>query len=213
MPDIFIATDIKDKKKNSHHPHPREKEKNKAKMFTAFSFMPEDLRFQTQEAGETVVLLLRAHWITNIPWVIAGILLAITPFFLIPLLLSTAIFPIPLPPNYITFGTLLWYMGTFSFLIIEFLLWYFTVSLVTTERIVDIDLNDLLHKDISETRISHVEDVNSQTGGFIRSLFDYGDVFVQTAGKHANFEFLAVPHPQEVVKIVNQLVGKEEERE
>ncbi|MBI2611632.1 hypothetical protein HYW54_02680 [Candidatus Gottesmanbacteria bacterium] len=210
MPDIFVAPDNPKPKKLTRPKAPKttKNQHEKARLFSAFSFMPSDLRFQMQEPGETVVLLLRAHLITNIPWVVTAILLLILPFFLIPLLTASDIFPVSIPPNYLTFAILLWYMITFSFVLVEFLLWYFNVSLVTSERILDIDFHNILTKDIAETRISNVEDVDSQIGGFIRSLFDYGDVFVQTAGKHANFEFLAVPHPQRVVKIINQLVGK-----
>lgn len=41
------------------------------------------------------------------------------------------------------------------------------------------------------------------------SLFDYGDVVVQTAAKEAMFEFGSVPHPEEVVRIINELMVKE----
>ena len=98
---------------------------------------------------------------------------------------------------------LVWYLFTFSYLLVSFLLWYFTVSIVTNERIIDIDFINILHKEFSATTLSKVEDVTMKTGGFIRALFDYGDVFIQTAGTNANFEFLAAPHPEKVVRIIN----------
>lgn len=211
MPDIFVANKNKKKDKQNGEKSPIKQAHEKAKLFTTYSFMPENLRFQTQSPGETILLFLRSHWITNLPWIIATILLLITPLFLIPLFTDIQLFPFVIPQNYITFLTLLWYMATFSFALVEFLLWYFTISLVTTERIVDIDLKNLLLKDISETRISKIEDVTAQTGGFIRSLFDFGDVYIQTAGSAVNFEFLGVPHPQDVVRIINQIMGKDEE--
>ena len=207
MPDIFIAPN-KNKDTNKSLVSSLGA---KAKLFSAFSFMPEDLHFNTQEPGETVILFIRAHFVSNFSWLFTGLLLLITPFFLFPVISDPTIFPIIIPPNYILFAELLWYMATFSFLFVQFILWYFTISIVTTERIIDIDFDNLLHKDIAETRITRVEDVDSQTGGFIPSLFDYGDVFVQTAGTAENFEFLKAPHPQQIVKIINQLVGKEEE--
>ncbi|MBI4991017.1 PH domain-containing protein [Candidatus Gottesmanbacteria bacterium] len=110
-----------------------------------------------------------------------------------------------------TFFILGWYLITFSYIFINFLLWYFTVSIVTNERIIDIDFINLLNKKFAETRINRIEDVTMRTGGFIRAFFDFGDVLVQTAAKEVQFEFLAVPHPEKVVRTVNELMGKTEE--
>jgi hypothetical protein len=54
--------------------------------------------------------------------------------------------------------------------------------------------------------INKIEDVTSKSGGFFSSVFDYGNVFVQTAGTEANVEFMNIPKPSEVVKIINSLL-------
>ena len=95
-----------------------------------------------------------------------------------------------------------------SYSLVEFLLWYFTVSIVTSERIIDIDFVNILQKKFAETRIDRIEDVTMRTGGFVRALLDAGDVFVQTAAKEAVFQFDAVPHPEKVVRTINKLMGK-----
>ncbi len=172
--------------------------------------MPEHMKFETQGEGEMVILLLRRHFITNIPWVVLGIVLLITPFYIFPAISVLGIIPSSFPNSFIMFSILVWYTFTLGFLLAQYLSWYFNVSIVTNERIVDIDLTNLLYKTISETRISKIEDVSSHTGGFIRAVFDYGDVDVQTAGSSPNFEFLAVPDPENVVRVINQLMGKEE---
>jgi len=115
------------------------------------------------------------------------------------------------PPFLFNSIILLWYLFTFSYLLVNFILWYFTVSIVSNERIIDIDFLNVLHKKFSETRIAKVEDVTQRTGGFIQAFFNYGDVFVQTAANEQVFQFHAVPQPDEVVRIINQLMGKEEE--
>jgi hypothetical protein len=48
-------------------------------------------------------------------------------------------------------------------------------------------------------------------GGVVRTMFDYGDVFVQTAGEVPRIEFEAVPHPDKVAKILRELCFLEEE--
>lgn len=92
---------------------------------------------------------------------------------------------------------------------VNFLLWYFDLSIVTNERIVDIDFPNILRKEVSATTLARVEDVTMRRGGFIRVLFNYGDIFIQTAGTELEFEFLSVPNPEQVVRIINELMGKE----
>lgn len=76
---------------------------------------------------------------------------------------------------------------------------------------IDIDFINILNKKIAETRISKIEDVTQRSGGFLMAFFDYGNVIVQTAAMEQAFQFHLVPHPQKVVTIINQLMGKEEE--
>ena len=169
---------------------------------SSYYLRPDKTRFETQGNSEEIVLLLRAHPITTLGWVFTGLLLILIPVFLFPYLILNNF----LPSNYTVFMpvvVLVWYLFTFSYLLVSFLLWYFTVSIVTNERIIDIDFINILHKEFSATTLSKVEDVTMKTGGFIRALFDYGDVFIQTAGTNANFEFLAAPHPEKVVRIIN----------
>jgi len=208
MPDIF----------NSHNSHPvppkikpqPSKSSFMSQALAAYLFMPPNIRFETQEPGETIILLLRKHWITNLTWVLSAAILILIPVFLFPWITIANILPSGWPSHILTFSALAWYLLTFSYVVVNFLLWYFTVAIVTQERIVDIDFINLLSKRISETRIDRLEDVTMQTGGFIRSFFDFGDVFVQTAAKEAEFEFHAVPRPGEVVRIINNLMGKTE---
>lgn len=178
---------------------------------SAYMFMPDGIRFETQEPGETIVLLLRKHWLTNLSWLLIAVLIILIPLFLFPAFIAGGVNIGEVPKNFISLLIFGWYLMVFSFILVNFLLWYFTVSIVASERIVDIDFINLLNKKFAETRIARVEDVTMRTGGFIRSFFDYGDVFVQTAAKEAVFQFEAVPHPDQVVRIINQLIGKEEE--
>lgn len=168
------------------------------------------MRFETQEPGETIVLFLRKHWVTNFVWIVVSVVLIITPFFLLPSLILNNIIPAQVPQSYTTFFFFVWYLISFSYIFGNFLLWYFTVSIVTNERIIDIDFINLLNKKFAETRIERVEDVTMKTGGFLKAFFDYGDVLVQTAAKEQEFQFYSVPTPDRVVRIINQMMGKSE---
>lgn len=213
MPDIFVSPPAKGKTTKLLKPAADVKKgaTSGSGIFSAYMFMPEGVHFATQNPGETIILLLRKHFITNVPWIITGLVLIITPIFLLPFLIITNIIPANIDRDLITLFILVWYLFTAGYIYVEFLLWYFTVSIVTDERIVDIDFLTILNKKYAETRISKVEDVTERKGGFIASLFDYGDVIVQTAAKEQVFEFTAAPHAERVVRIISQLLGQEEE--
>lgn len=206
MPDIFNSQATATKVSPQKH-----QMNGLSQAISAYMFMPDGIRFETQEPGETIVLLLRKHWLTNLSWLLIAVLIIIIPLFLFPVFIVGGVNIGQVPNNFISLLIFGWYLMVFSFILVNFLLWYFTVSIVASERIVDIDFINLLNKKFAETRIARVEDVTMRTGGFIRSFFDYGDVFVQTAAKEAVFQFEAVPHPDQVVRIINQLIGKEEE--
>ena len=48
-------------------------------------------------------------------------------------------------------------------------------------------------------------------GGVIRTVFNYGDVYIQTAAEVPAFEFLAVPKPDRVAGILQELRMEEEQ--
>jgi len=79
---------------------------------------------------------------------------------------------------------------------------------VTNERVVDIDFAYLLVQEVSATRITQIEDVTYRRIGVLATLFDYGNVFVQTAGTEANIEFLGIPQPKRVAQILIDLLGQ-----
>lgn len=173
-----------------------------------FAFLPKDVDFETRNKGEKVVLLLRRHPITNLRWIIISILMAIAPIFL-------NFFPILsfMPSNFRFVAVLGWYMIIFAFVFESFLSWFFNVNIITDERIVDIDFVNLIYKEISDADIDKIQDVNVRVGGVIRTMFNYGDVYIQTASEKPNFEFLAVPDPERVVKILQELRIEEKQEE
>lgn len=175
---------------------------------SSFLVMPQNLRFETQGDREQIVLFLRRHPISNVPWIIMSILMLLAPVILFPLFSSiepiSAI--IAFSPSLPLILGAFWYLVIFGFILSNFFVWYFTVNIATNERVVDIDFFFLLYKEFSEALLSRVEDVTFTMGGFIRAIFDYGDVFITTAATTERLEFDRVPLPQEAVRIITELV-------
>lgn len=205
MADIFVAPKQKDKDVTAEkiaEPH--------MNILSTFCHHPKGVSFQTQKEKETIILFLRSHLITNLPWIIVTLVLIAVPVIALNFLstfrldfLSTQI-----AGRFITILTLLYYLLVFSYVFISFLHWFYNVFIVTSERVVDIDYSDIVVHNIAVTSLSHVQDVNYTQSGFIPTLFNYGDLFVQTAGDERNFEAFSIPHPRKATHIIGDLTGK-----
>lgn len=201
MPDIFV----------NETPIPKEVPKTevqKAKFkghshsfLSTYTLYPDKANFETLENDEKIVLLLRQHIIVNVRWVIITGLLLLVPSF-------TKLFGIfdALPAGFGIVYPMIWYLITIAYALENFLSWYFNVYFVTDRRIIDVDFYNLIYKQVSDAQLSKIEDVTYNMGGVIRTLFNYGNVFIQTAAEVNQFEFLAVPQPDKVAKIIQDLM-------
>lgn len=172
----------------------------------AFSILPHKVSFETQEIKEQIVLLLRKHWITNLPWMAVTLLMLAAPAFL-------KFFPLLefLPARFQFITVVIWYMFVLAYVLESFLSWYFNVYIITDERFIDVDFYSLIYKRISEAKLDRIQDVSYSQGGIIQALFNFGTVTVQTAGEIPEFELEAVPQPARITKVLNQLLLQEEQ--
>jgi len=234
MPDIFVGENSKPETTNSEDPvKPEEKEiqieaksvnpVHQAKrqiihlqkdeshthshLFTAYCERPAGVNFIDILKEETLLLMLRKHFLTNFPWIISAIGLILVPFILAAIN-SFGILPFDfLPSTYIIFILFLYYFFVSGFIFVHYLTWFYNIGLVSNQRIIDIDFSSLVFENVDATKLSQVEDVGYVQIGIIRSIFDYGDVRIHTAGPTSNFDFLAVPHPGRIINVINDLIG------
>ncbi|MFA9288992.1 MAG: hypothetical protein ACEQSA_03885 [Weeksellaceae bacterium] len=165
----------------------------------SFNILP-DVSFETQGPTETVYLVLRKHPITQIWWILNAILLPVVGLYV-----GNTFLPQFFTPGQLLTFNLFLIIFTFSYAWINFLLWYFTVGIITNERAVDLDFYNVLYKEFTATTIKQISEITTKIGGFIGSLFNYGTVFVKTQGFEQNMEFDLVPYPSEVVRVINDL--------
>lgn len=178
-----------------------ENNNKKGSIFYSYCLNPQ-IKFETYEDGEKLLLLLRSHPFTQIGWILNSIFLFIFVFVLNFLIQSFfnlgQIFIIN------CFATVF----ILSYVWFNILNWYFNVGIVTNKRVIDIDFYMVLYKEVTEAQLDKIEDITVKSGGYFESLFDFGSVFVQTAGTEANIEFSNVPHPTDAVQIINKLLSR-----
>lgn len=61
-----------------------------------------------------------------------------------------------------------------------FVMWYFTVYIVTTERIRQVTQHGLFGKDVVELRLSKIQNISYNIPGFTGEIFKFGTIIIQT---------------------------------
>jgi hypothetical protein len=177
-------------------------------LFSALTIFPKQTRFESQDEKEKIVLLLRPHFVTNVWWIVLALLMSVMPQFLIYVPVISL-----LPENYLLVLTLFWYALTLTFVFERFLMWFFSVNIVTDERVIDVDFYGLLFKHVSVAQLDRIEDVNYFQKGISGSFFNFGDVLIQTAAEITGFVFNRIPNPDRVVKVLSELIAEEKQEE
>lgn len=170
---------------------------------------PEGIKFEGEESDEEIILLIRAHLITNLSWTGLTLGFCLAPIILFPALASLGIMPAVGAGTGLVF-VLVWYAVTFTYAFINFLYWYFNVQIVTNERIVDVDWHSIIYHKTSAARLSKVQDVSMTRLGVFASFFGFGTVNIQTAAEEENFVFENVPQPELISKKLQELVEIQE---
>lgn len=201
MPDVFIDEKEEEKlKKDKIDIH-------KVRTFSYFCIKPQGILFETQEDDEIVYIFLRRHFVTNAGWIITVLFASLVP----PLILSflgQIGYQIPFSFLQVAIAFSFFYLLLFTYAFISFITWFYNISLITNKRIVEINYSDLVYRHISATKLELIQDISYTQVGAIRSLFDYGNLMVQTAATIDNFEFEQAPHPEDIIRILEPMIGK-----
>jgi uncharacterized membrane protein YdbT with pleckstrin-like domain len=162
-------------------------------------------------AGERTLLLLRRHWITLSSLIVSLIVVILLPIaayvglrFMNPQFLED-----PVRLTLSVLGLSIFFLFTWLFLYQHFLDYYLDMWIVTNDRILNIEQHGLFSRTVAELRLHRVQDVTAEVKGFVRTMLDYGDVYIQTAGEQQRFQFEEIPHPNEVAKQILDLADEE----
>lgn len=90
--------------------------------------------------------------------------------------------------------------------------YYLDTWIVSDHRILEIHQRGFFKRDISELRLSKIQDVSVKIEGILATFFNYGDIIIQTAGVIPEFKFEEVPNPQvvksRILELYDQFIKK-----
>lgn len=211
MPDIFSPDTKKlpTAQPDSVLPSPAEVVPPKSlPLFAAFCHNPQGIQMKDQNPNESIILFLRRHNVTNFNWIVLSSILLVIPLvlFIVDKIVGGVLGV--LPTRFTIIFVCFYYLIVIEYTFLKFTDWFYNVGIVTTSRIIDIKFTDNMNKEVSATRIADIIDVEFSQSGFLPSIYDYGDVYMQTEAEKENFEFLSIPHPAKVSDTILDLVDK-----
>lgn len=155
------------------------------------------------QPGESVVLVVRRHWFFLVlPLALALLVMLVPPAVLLtvvertdgPRLLDTVIVVVSIA-----------YLVALGFR--AYFVWYawaHDVWVITNQRLVDGQKRDWFHEEVSTADLVHVQDVALDRHGVLATFLGFGDLRVQTAAEIEEFILRKIPHPQDVLAILDR---------
>lgn len=131
----------------------------------------QEVDFEGQRDGEQLLFIFRRHIIA----MRKGFYMLLIPFVLTaipPLIWQDNLELFLLPVGGLAIGLIL-----FSY---HFIMWYFTVYIVSDQRIRQVTQHGFFGKDVVELRLSKIQNISYNISGLSGELFGYGTIVIQT---------------------------------
>ena len=165
-----------------------------------------ELDFDGQREGEELLFIFRRHILA----MRKGFYLLLIPLVItaIPMLIwQQNINLYWLPVGGLILGLVLFFY--------HFILWYFTIYIVTDQRLRQVTQRGLFGKDVIELRLSKIQNISYNVPGFTGEIFGFGTIVIQTFV--GDLVIQKVEHPDKIYNklqdVVNNLVKDKGEHE
>ena len=172
-----------------------------------------EYHFKGQKRGEEILLISHRHWF-NIA--IQFIYVAAMVAFMIAIYsVAAVVFPEADENSMLALNFLVSFfvMLGWLFAAVIWIDYYLDVWIITDQRIVNVEQKGLFSRQVSELEHIKIQDVTTEVRGFLPTLMNYGNVYIQTAAETERFTFRHVPNPYKVKTLVMRLQEAQEKEE
>lgn len=169
--------------------------------------------------GEQVHLVVRRHWIAMLGGILPGIFIAVLVLVFRNILLTSTIqtpsgdLALPtLPPEYINGATAILLLIITMYIFHAFADYYLDTWVITNRRIIGILQRGFFSREVNSFRLERFQNVQTDIHGFIPTIFNYGEVHIETAGHHHEVVMYTVPNPKKIRDLLMKFVAEVHER-
>lgn len=150
-------------------------------------------KFNDLKEGEQLIFVIRKHWWFFIKFFFQALALLIITIILLILKISYSWI--------LVIVAMIAGIGLFFY---YWFLWKNDMYILTDQRLIDIDRNNIFHKQVTEVSLDKIQDVSYTVSGMIPMILNFGKVSIQTAGQSENVEIRLAPRPQNLQKQISQ---------
>ena len=169
-----------------------------------FKIFPKDVKFVRKDKDEEVILVVRKHWIAYVTHILLACFVPLVPMILLILTSNSST----------NFGKTTTYIGLFvatliisvNIIVTALVQWYYNVSVITDKRIVSLNMVNVFQHDFTEILWRKIQDVSHDSVGPLSSIFDIGNIYIDTAGEGIDLTLKFVPRPRDVQDVIDNLV-------
>lgn len=162
--------------------------------------------FESQQDDEQVVFLARKHILAMAPIFTISFLVYLIGFLaifvfpsLIPVLVEGFAYNV-----YVLVVSLMFLFNTI-YLFSNWVLYYLHVAILTTEHFVEIEQYGLFGRKVSQLALDKIQDVSNDQRGLVHTMFNLGNVLIQTAGEAPNFDLNFMPDPYKICQTIMEV--------
>jgi hypothetical protein len=164
---------------------------------------PPNVRFDRKEKDEEIIMITRKHWVAYFTHILLAFFIPLLPIVL--LVISS---------NSDIYGKSTVYLGLFvasvvisiNIIVTAIVQWYYNISIITDKRILCLKVNSIFQHSYTEILWRKIQDVSHDSIGVLSSIFDIGNVYLDTAGEGIDLTLKFVPKPRDVQEVINNLV-------
>jgi membrane protein YdbS with pleckstrin-like domain len=156
--------------------------------------------------NEKIVFFIRRHWASFLNTILLLIAMILLPLvgFLIAFFIIKDIFSYPIIKIVFLFFSA-YYLFVALFFLVSWVDYYFDLLIVTNERLIKILQVGILNREFSELHLLRIQNVTGSVSGILQTIFNFGNVDIETAGREEHFECFGIPRPYEVAKNILKL--------
>lgn len=166
-------------------------------------------RLHNPRPDEYIILYIHRHWIVLFWAVLRFLFLALLPIVLIYIYSFQGMINWDgFPGLVLILASSVYYLFIWLILFNNLLDHFLDIWVVTNERIVNIEQLNLFSRNIAEKQLDKMQDITVITNGFLPTLFNYGDIYIQTAGSVERFIFRQVANPKKISTTITDAVER-----
>jgi hypothetical protein len=160
------------------------------------------------EDDEYVIHTARKHWIVFAIHFLVLVVVALVPLFAIPLLSYVPQIPMDTLMAGFSFFYVTFLLGIWTWAFMMWTDYYLDITVITNKRIIDMEQKGLFARQISSMRYENIEDVTVEISGVLRTLLNFGNLYIQTAATTREFILDDIADPNLAREIISRELSR-----